>query len=387
MGKLTARKVATLKTPGFYGDGGCLYLAVGEGNSKSWVLRTVVHSKRRDYGLGSVQLVSLAEARELAVELRKVARKGGDPAQHLKRETLTFEEATRRFHAELSKSFRSEGHSQRWISGMEQHAFPKLKDRPLETITNSDILAVLSVIWVSKHDTAKRIKQRLASMFNWAIHAGHYSQTNPVTGIESALPSIKYKAEHMAALDWRKMPEFMAELSRRQGNAARCLEYIIFTLARSSEAREAQWKEIVDVIWFVPPQRMKSGVLHRVPLSPGAMKVLEQMEGLGQDLIFPSAHAGPGVEKPLSDTVFKSLMDRMKYFDLTTHGFRSTFRDWCSEYAKVEREVAEAALAHAFGDKVERSYARSDLFERRGEVMEKWSRFLLGEEAKVVKLA
>ncbi|SDY75543.1 tyrosine-type recombinase/integrase [Citreimonas salinaria] len=387
MGKLTARKVATLKDPGFYGDGGCLYLAVGEGNSKSWVLRTVVHGKRRDFGLGSVSLVSLAEARDLAAELRKVARKGGDPALHLKRETLTFEQATRRVHEQLSESFDSEGHAARWIAGMEIHAFPKLGDRPIDTIHSPDILEVLSVIWVGKHDTARRIKQRMSNVFSWAIQAKHYPHPNPVAEIETGLPRIKHQAEHMEAIDWREVQEFMVKLKRREGNAARCLEFILHTLARSREAREACWDEINGQLWLVPPSRMKRRIGHRVPLSSGALDVLERMNGFGRELIFPSAHSRRAGEQPLSDTVFKALMKRMGYPDLTTHGFRSTFRDWCSEYARVEREVAEAALAHAYGDKTERAYARSDLFERRVEIMELWSSFLSGQDAKVVKLA
>lgn len=387
MVKLTARKVATLKEPGLYGDGGCLYLSVGEGNAKSWVLRTTVHGKRRDYGLGSASLVSLAEARELALELRKVARQGGDPAQFLKKESLTFEEATRRVHEQVVKTYKSKGHGERWIASMEHYAFPKLGKRPIDQIQSSEVLEVLTEIWVSKHDTAKRIKQRISSVFDWAKHAGHYSGENPVVGIQRALPTIKHQAEHMAALEWRKMPDFMAELAKREGTSARCLEFIIHTLARSSEARLACWGEIIDIVWFVPAERMKRNTLHRVPLSSGALAAVRKMEGVGQKLIFPSSHAGHAEEKPLSDTVFKALMGRMGYHGITTHGFRSTFRDWCSEYAKAEREVAEAALSHAYGDKVERAYARSDMFERRGDLMVKWSRFLAGEEGKVVKLA
>lgn len=387
MRKLTTRKVATLKEPGLYGDGGCLYLAVGEGNAKSWVLRTMVHGKRRDYGLGSASLVTLAEARELALTLRKVARQGGDPAQHLKKESPTFEEATRSVHGKLVPTFSSKGHGERWIASMEHYVFPKLGKRPIEQIQRPEVLEVLTEIWVSKHDTATRIKQRISVVFDWAKHAGHYSAENPVNGIQRALPTIRRRAEHMPALEWRKMPAFMTELAKREGTSARCLEFIIHTLARSGEARLARWSEIHDIVWLVPPERMKGKTMHRVPLSSGALAAVRKMEGVGHKLIFPSSHAGHTEEKPLSDTVFKALMARMGYHEITTHGFRSTFRDWCSEYAKAEREVAEAALAHAYGDKVERAYARSDVFERRGDLMVKWSRFLAGEEGEDAKLA
>ena len=363
-----------------HGDGGGLYLRVGPTGAKSWILRTVVHGRRRDFGLGSATLTSLAEAREKARELRKVARDDGDPDTVRRRESLTFEDATRKVHANLLPTWRSEGHGVRWLSSFERYVFPAFGQRPVHTITNADVLGVLTPIWAEKHDTARRVKQRIASVFDWAKGAGHYPHENPVNGLEKALPSVKRRAVHMAALSWPDLPAFMSELSAREGVSARCLAFIILTAARSREAREARWDEIDGDVWTVPAERMKRGVAHRVPLSAAALTQLESVRGLDDELIFPSANRNrDGNTKPMSGTVFAALMKRMKREGFTTHGFRSTFRDWCGESANVEREVAEAALSHAFGDRVERAYARSDLFERRRAIMDLWGRFATGK--------
>ncbi|MBA3324826.1 MAG: integrase arm-type DNA-binding domain-containing protein [Rhodobacteraceae bacterium] len=387
MPKLTARKVDSLKAPGMHGDGDGLYLRVGPTGSRSWILRTVVHGRRRDLGIGSASLVSLAEARERARELRKVARDGGDPDAVRKRETLTFEEAAKRVHTSMLPTWRSDRHAKLWLSAVERYAFPHLGKRPITTIGTADLLHVLSPIWTEKHDTAKRVKQRLAAIFDWAKGAGHYPHENPVNGLKKALPSLKYRAQHMLALPWGKLPDFMVDLGKREGVSARTLEFLILTAARSGEARGARWCEIEGDVWTVPGERMKGGLTHRVPLSGEALAVLEQVRGLGGDLIFPSMKRGAkGKEKPQSDMVFKALFTRMKHDGFTTHGFRSTFRDWCSESAHADREIAEAALAHSTGNKVERAYARSDHFERRRALMDAWGRYATGQTGDVVQM-
>ena len=383
MPKLTTRTVQTAKFAGMLNDGDGLYLRVGPNGGKSWVLRTVVHGRRRDLGIGSASLVSLAEARERARQLRMVARAGGDPDAVRKRETLTFEQAARRVHDNLLPSWRSVRHGQIWLAALERYAYPHFATRPIATIGTADLLRALSPIWISKHDTAKRVKQRLAAIFDWAKGAGHYPHENPVNGLKKALPATRVQAKHMAALPWQELPTFMAELSAREGVSARALEFIILTAARSGEARGARWDEIEGDVWIVPAERMKTGKLHRIPLSSGALAVLAKVRGLNPTLIFPSSNKRQGGTCSLSDTVFKALMDRMKRGGLTTHGFRSTFRDWCSEYAHADREVAEAALSHTLGGKVERAYARSDLFERRRVLMGNWARFATGRLAPI----
>lgn len=387
MPKLSSRKISSLKLPGMYGDGGGLYLRVGPTLAKSWILRTMVYEKRRELGLGSVSLVSLAEARDTARSLRKIAREGGDPDTLRKKETLTFKSAALRVHQSLLPTWRSEGHGQRWLSSLELYVFPHFGDRPIQTITTSDVLKVLTPIWTEKHDTAKRVKQRIAAIIDWAKGAGHYPHENPVNGLKKALPVVKVRPMHMAALPWRELPDLMVELGKREGLSARTLEFLILTAARSGEARGACWSEFQANVWTVPAERMKSGLKHRVPLSGEAMKILKKVEGLDRELIFPSQKRGPdGRARPQSDVVFKALMKRMKVEGITTHGFRSAFRDWCGESAKADREVAEAALAHSFGNKVERAYARSDLFDRRRALMDSWGRYVTGKSGAVVEM-
>ena len=388
MPKLTARKVQTLTAPGLHGDGNGLYLRIGKQGGRSWILRTVVHGRRRDLGLGSASLVNLAEAREKAQEYRKVARQGGDPDTLRNRRYITFEEAVSQVHDNLLPTWRSSRHGQIWLSSIRRYAFPVLKDRPIQTIGTADILQVLTPIWASKHDTANRVKQRLALIFDWAKGAGHYPQENPVNGIKKALPNVKVHVEHMNSLPWRELPGFVKELRNREGVSARALEFIILTATRSGEARNARWSEISGDTWTIPAERMKTGKAHRVPLSQDALTVLEKVRDLDSDWIFPSPSKGRnGHIKPLSDNVFRALMRRMNVEGITTHGFRSTFRDWCSEYAAIDREVAEAALSHSLGNKVERAYARSDLFERREVVMTSWAKFLRGKSKNVLQLA
>ncbi|MEM7303853.1 MAG: integrase arm-type DNA-binding domain-containing protein [Pseudomonadota bacterium] len=387
MPKLTVKKISSLKDPGMYGDGDGLYLRIGPTGSKSWILRTVVHGKRRELGIGSARFVSLAEAREQSGELRKIARKGGDPDTIRKRGNLTFEHAARKVHEDLEKTWSNPKHSKIWISSLERFVFPEFGERPLETIEAADILSVLSPIWVTKHDTARRVKQRVATIFDWAKGAGHYPRENPVNGIAKALPTVKQRPKHMSALAWRDLPAFMSELGDRDGISARCLEFIILTAARSGEARGARWDEIDGGIWTIPAERTKRRLPHRVPLCNGAQAALKAMKGMDRDLVFPSVQSGKdGRSRPMSDAVFKALMLRMKRLGLTTHGFRSTFRDWCSESAKVDRAVAEAALHHAYGDQVERAYARSDLFERRRAVMDAWGAYACGKSGDVVQM-
>jgi len=387
MAKLTVRKVEALSQPGMHGDGAGLYLNVSRSGSKSWILRTVVHGRRRDLGLGSASLVKLAEAREIAQTYRKIAREGGDPDILRKRETITFEEAAKRVHKDLSPTWRNEKHRTSWLASVEAYAYPHIKDRPLHTVCTADMLKILSPIWTEKHETAKRVRQRLSTIFDWAKGAGHYPNENPINGVGKALPRVKRRPEHMAAMPWQSVPAFMSELAFREGVSARCLEFLILTASRSGEARGTRWSEIDGNVWTVPGERMKRGLSHRVPICVEAIAILEKVRGLDADFVFPSPNRNvDGKGKAQSDMVFKSLQKRMGREGFTIHGFRSSFRDWCSESAKVDREVAEAALSHAIGNKVERSYARSDLFERRMALMEAWGRFASNNAGEVVQL-
>lgn len=375
-GNLTVSKVEKLSQPGRYADGGCLFLVVTKTGSKQWVARLTIHGKQTDLGLGGASYVSLDSARMEALRLRRIARAGEDPRADRKKEVVTFDQAAERVHAALLPTWRNPRHAESWLSSVRMYASKSFGTRPIEKVRTADVLKVLEPIWTDKFETANRLKQRLSAIFDWAKGAGHYPHENPVNGLKKALPLVKRQKDHLDAMAWADLPDFMKDLSKREGVSARCLEFIILTAARSGEARGAQWCEITGNVWTVPAERMKRGLPHRVPLSPEAMSVLEAVRGLDADLIFPSKPASlEAATKPLSDMVFKALFKRMQREGFTTHGFRSTFRDWCGETGQGEREVAEAALSHAVGNEVERAYARSDLFERRRELMRKWGKF------------
>lgn len=398
MPKLTNLKVRKTQKPGVYADGNGLYLNVAVGGSKTWVFRGTVKGRvtpsgnpyRTEIGLGSVHVVSLADARDKARELRAMARSGKNPLDEKRKEHLTFEEAARRVYGNLLPTWRNEKHRKVWISSLEGHVFPHIGARPIETVGTAEVLSVLQPIWTSRAETARRVKQRISTVFDWAKGAGHYTHENPVNGLRKALPVVSRQPKHMAALDWRQVPVFMLELAEREGVSARTLEFIILTCGRSGEVRGARWSEMeLDVgIWTIPGERMKTGNTHRVPLSPEALSVLEQVRGLDEQFVFPSNQLGPkGEAKEQSVMVFKSLLIRMRRDDFTVHGFRSSFRDWCSESARAEWEVAEACLAHSVGNEVERSYARSDLLDRRRVLLERWGKYAAGGSGDVVRLA
>lgn len=375
-----------------YGDGQGLYLRVGPTGAKSWILRTTLKGRvtnagtplRWEGGLGGVSMVSLAEAREKATELRKVAREGGDPSAHRDHRELTFRQAAEEIFKGLKPTWRSERHAKLWWSSLEKHVLPLLGNRSIQSVHSSDVLAVLSPIWTAKQDTARRLRQRISAVFDWAKGAGHFEGENPVSALSKTLPKVSRKPTHMAAMAWQDLPGFMDALRERDGVSARSLEFLILTACRSNEVRGARWVEVSGDCWAVPADRMKRGVEHRVPLSTAALACLEQVRDLDQDLCFPSA-ARSSAPRPQSVMVFKSLFNRMGVTGVTTHGFRSAFRDWASEAAHAPREVAEAALAHVSGE-VERAYARSDLFDRRRDLMQRWSDFVTGESADIVRM-
>ncbi|QXT40979.1 tyrosine-type recombinase/integrase [Gymnodinialimonas ceratoperidinii] len=376
MPSLTVRKVASLQLPGRYGDGNGLYLLIGPTGAKSWVLRTVVHGRRRDLGLGSAALVSLAEARQEAQNLRKIARSGGNPDTVRKQESLTFKEATLRVHKSLIPTWRSGKHGQLWLNSMENHVFPIIGDRPIDSVETADVMAILAPVWTTTPDTARRLKQRIALVFDWAKGAGHYHSENPVNGVKKALPKVKRLVSHRLALPWQKLPDFMLELHTRDSMSARALEFLILTATRSKECRFACWRELTSEDWKIPAERMKREVEHRIPLSAAARAVLERVRGIESELVFPYfSQQGAEGGKPQSENAFLALLKRMQRDDFTPHGFRSTFRDWCSECTDVSDKVAEAALSHSTGNETEQAYARSDLFGRRVELMEKWGAF------------
>ena len=385
MGKFTARKVEALKEPGHHVDGDGLALVIGKRGGKSWVLRTMVRGKRRDIGLGGVSWVSLAEAREKARALRKIAREGGDPiaARRAGKTCPTFEEAARRVHAEQIVSWgRNEKYRVQWLNTLRDHAFPHIGSKPVRDVVQSDVLRVLAPIWTEKPQTARLVRQRLRTVLNWARTAGHFEGVNPVEGVEGGLAKQKDRVKHHAAMPWGDVPGFMSDLGESVTELA--LRFLILTAARSGEVRGAQWSEIdtEERLWIIPADRMKSEREHRVPLSDEALVVLKQARGLGPDLVFPGQKRG----RPMPDGTLRRVSKRIAREGATVHGFRSGFADWASERGGMPREVAELSLAHEVGDATERAYRRSDLLGKRRTLMERWARFCCPASADVVEI-
>ena len=386
---LTPAKVRQEKRPGRYADGNGLYLHVSDTGARWWVWRGTVHGKRKERGIGSVQLISLAEAREIARKYRRIAHDGGDPATERdkdKRETLTFEDAARRVWADqIEPNARNPKHRQQWINTLHDYAFPVVGSLPVHAIKQADILRILAPIWTEKPETARRVRQRLRTVMNWARTAGHYEGMNPVEGVEDGLPKQRAKVRHFRALPYGELPELMRRIEDVDGMGALALRFTILTAARSGEVRGAMWSEIDTEarVWAIPADRMKAEVEHRVPLCDETLAVLERVRGLSDGLVFPSRRAG----RPISDMTLSAVLRRLDVPG-TVHGMRSTFRDWCEEMTGFPHEVKEAALAHTVRNKVEAAYRRTDLFDKRRTLMDQWGRFCLsaGRAGDVVEI-
>jgi integrase len=378
MGKLTARKVETAKPGGKYGDGGGLQLSVASTGAKKWVLRFVWQGRAREMGLGSYPEVGLAEAREKAIAGRRLARSGVDPIAERKRDwrVPTFGELADEVVAEQGKGFRNEKHKAQWAMTLREYAAP-LRSMPIDTITTEDILGVLKPIWSTKAETASRLRGRVERVLNAAKAKGYRSGENPAAWrghLENLLPKRQKLARgHHAAMPYADVPAFVARLRERQATAALMLEFAILTTARSGEVLGARWPEIDfgAKVWTIPPERMKAGREHRVPLSERAVTVLNKMnEARTGEYAFPGSVCG----RPLSVMAMDMVLRRMGQ-DVTVHGFRSSFRDWAGNETHFPRELAEHALAHVIGDKAEQAYRRSDALEKRRALMDAWAAY------------
>ena len=388
---LSARTVQAVKATGRvqrFADGGGLYLAVAPSGSKSWVLRTLVKGKRCDVGLGSVTLVSLAEARDRALQLRKIARAGGDPLaerRQARRVVPTFETAARQVHATHAAGFKNAKHRQQWLSSLTD-VLAAFGAKRVDGITSADILAALGPRWLLRPETSKRVLQRIRTVFDWCKAQGYYTGDNPTQGLTQVLPKHRGAPQHHAALPYQAVPTFLGTLRTAKANESIRLafEFLILTAARTGEVLFATWPE-VDLeakTWTIPGARMKTGREHRVPLALRAITILQRAKALSADglYVFP----GRSPQKPLSNMVFLMLLRRLGRDDTTAHGFRSSFRNWAAECTNIPRAVCEAALAHSLRDKTEAAYHRTDLFARRRELMAQWAAYVTAAAADVM---
>lgn len=383
---LSAKFVQTVKGPGKFFDGHGLYLRVDERDNRYWVQRIVINGKRREIGIGSYDFVSLAEARVAAYENRKLARSGGDPLQdrRTRQEVQTFEQEARAIHEMLAPTWRNKKHADQFLATLETYVFPAIGRTKVSDVTSADVLAILKPIWVTKAETASRIRQRISKVMKSAIAKG-WRKENPAIGLVDALPKQTEPRQRRRALPYSDLPGFLSLLHGSQAGISTklCLEFLILTCARSLEARGTRWDEIDfdSKSWNVPADRMKMKRAHRVPLSARAIALLRQAEGLDPDLVFPGTIKG----KLLSDMTLSKLVKELG-FPVHVHGFRTSFRTWTQEMTNFPNEVAENALAHTVGGEIERAYARSDLFEKRRNMMEAWAGFLDRRPAKVMRI-
>lgn len=386
---LSAIKVRNLSAPGRYADGNGLYLVVDASGAKRWLLRTIVQGRRRDIGLGGLKTVPLSEARIKAATMRAVARDGGDPlAERRKARAVvpSFKTAAEEVHANQVTAWKNKKHRDQWLNTLKTYVFPHFGDQRVDQISTPDILKALGPIWLKKPETARRVKQRIAAVFDWAKAAGHIDGENPVTGTSKGLPKQADRKNHHCAMSFPEIPAFVGKLrlTRNDRASALALEFLILTATRTNETLQARWSEFDEkgAVWTIPADRMKAGREHRVPLPVRCLEILKiAREALpSSDFAFPGAVEG----KPLSNMALLMMLRRMGV-DVTVHGFRSSFRDWAAERTNFPREVCEMALAHTIKSKSEAAYRRGDLFQKRRKLAEAWAGFIVRSPAKVVQ--
>ncbi len=392
------------KPPGLHADGWGLYLRVTDAGTRSWIFRYRMAGRTtaRDMGLGPWPVVSLAEARAEALRLQGVKRQGIDPIEAARAEkaanaaenakAMTFEEAAARYVKAHAAGWRSAKHAKQWDATLRLYAFPKFGKVQVRAIDTAMIINAIEPIWSKKTVTAARLRGRIEAVLDWATARGLRTGDNPARWkghLANLLPAKGRvtRTQHHAALPYAEIGAFVAELRRQDGEAARALEFTILTAARTGETIGATWAEIdlKAAVWTVPAERIKAGKEHRVPLSARAVEILRQTpEGQRKGYLF----AGRGKAAPLSNMAMLKLLERMGRDDLTVHGFRSCFRVWAAEQTNFAREVAEQALAHAIPDKVEAAYRRTDLFDRRRQMMDAWAKFIDAPKAggKVIRI-
>ncbi|MBT2304694.1 tyrosine-type recombinase/integrase [Variovorax paradoxus] len=394
--KLSAHGIARIKEPGYYSDGNNLFLQVAVGGGRSWIFRYGVAGKKREMGLGPLSLVSLAQAREKALQGRLQLLQGVDPIEARKAAgialnkaaalRMTFKECAGKLIDSKRAGWKNAKHADQWTNTLTTYAYPSIGELAVSAVDTAAVRKCIDPIWTTKTETASRVRQRIEAVLDWAKAHGHRTGDNPATWkghLEAVMASAKSikKPEHHAAIDVAEVAGFTSSIRSREGGAASALEFVILTATRTGEAIGAQWSEIdfKKATWTVPAARMKARIEHMVPLSPAALALLTTARKAAGESpwVFPGAKEG----RPLSNMAMLELLRGMGTKDAkgepaTVHGFRSTFRQWAAEMTTHPREVAEHALAHRLPDKVEASYQRSTLFVKRRALMNDWAAFL-----------
>jgi integrase len=391
--QLSPLKVKNAKA-GMYADGGCLYLQVtpardGKRFNRSWIFRYRVNGRLRDMGLGSVDTLSLSEARERAREQRKQRLDGIDPIDARRAlvappvDRVTFDQAAAEVIKSKEDTWSSAVHAAQWRDTLKTLASPFVGTKPVRDINTADVTKILDAIWKEKPETANRLRGRIEAVLNWAKSRGLRDGENParwrghLDHIYSSVAKAKEAKRartgadaHHAACPYDQMGPFMAALRAQKGADARGLEFAILTAARTNEVLGARPEEfdMVAKTWTVPASRMKGGKLHRVPLSDRAMAIVKAANRDG-------AYVFGNGDQQLPRKAFAKVLEGVKHGNVTPHGFRSTFRDWAAEQTNFPREIAEAALAHALKDKTEAAYQRGDLLEKRRKLMTAWAEY------------
>jgi integrase len=382
MGKLNQLKVKHAKT-GNHEDGNGLRLVVAKSGTSNWILRLQSNGRRRELGLGSSSSVSLGQARAEAEILRAAIREGRDPiAERRKTKDVipTFKETSMRVHAEHLPSWKNKKHGDQWLSTLQKYVFPKLGPLQVDTITSPMIREVLSDIWLEIPETARRVRQRIGTVLDFAHACGWRDQEAPMRSVTKGLPKQPKQQNHFPAMPWQDVPDFinnMSDILSADRMVLLALEFTILTASRSGQVRMATWDEL-DLnakAWKIPKERMKTGVEHRIPLSSRAVEILKEIE---VDNKSPLVFEGFRKDRPLSDMTL-SMPLRRAAVGYTVHGFRSSFRDWCGEATNFPNFIAEACLAHSIRNKAEAAYARSDYFDKRRKVMADWTTFCSGK--------
>jgi integrase len=393
---LTVRNVETAKA-GQYADGGGygLWLKVSKSGSRRWFVRYVspCNGKRREMTLGSFPIITLSAARQAAIDAHRLVAAGIDPIENRDSKrltassTLTFTQTAARYIRIHRRGWRNKKHARQWVSTLKKYARPVIGNNPINQISTDDVIKIVSPIWLTKNETAKRVQSRIENIIDFATAYKWRSGENPARWrghLDKLLvkPGKLSEKNHHPSMPYSEVSTFFVNLSQIKGIAAKALHFLILTATRTSETLNASWSEIDinNAVWIIPASRMKAKRDHRIPLSEAAIEILKNIPRIeGEDWVF----LGGRVNRPLSSMALLMTMRRLgygvngKYGNYVPHGFRSTFRDWCGEVSNFPTAIAEAALAHVIGNKTEAAYARGDLFDKRCNMMSEWAFFVI----------